>query len=165
VPTSEVQLSREYDLPVAIVWDALVDEDLVEGWLATARVEPRVGGHYWLDWQSGIRPAPTSGTITAFAPPGSPEGCRLGIETDNLGILDFTLTPTPDGTRGSGTLVTLHLLVDIEPRLLASTRAHWKTNFDQLGDLLRGHPVDWSTWQQDRGDAWAEYLREADGTN
>jgi uncharacterized protein YndB with AHSA1/START domain len=165
VATSELEFSRDYDLPASIVWDALVDEDLVEGWLAAARIEPRLGGLYWLNWQSGASLAPTNGTITRFEPPAANREGRLGIATDNIGTLEFSLTPTPGGTRGSGTLVRLRILVDTEPRLQASTRAYWQSNFDQLEDLLRGHPVDWSTWQRDRGDAWARYLRGTGGGN
>jgi uncharacterized protein YndB with AHSA1/START domain len=157
---SELEFSRDYDLPPAIVWDALVDEVLVEGWLAAARIDPRVGGLYWLNWQGGASLAATNGTVTELEAPR-----HLAIETDNIGILDFRLTETPDGTRGSGTLLRLRIQVDTEPRLLASTRAYWLSNFDQLEDLLRGHPVDWTTWQRDRGEAWSRYLRDASGLN
>lgn len=160
MPPSELEFSRSYDLPVAIVWDALVDEDLVEGWLAAARIDPREGGLYWLGWQSGTSLAPTNGTITAIEPPR-----RLRVDTDNIGSLEFTLESVPGGTRGSSTDLVLTLRVDTEPRLLASTRADWQSNFDQLEALLRGHPVDWSTWERDRGEAWAAYLREASRAN
>jgi uncharacterized protein YndB with AHSA1/START domain len=160
VPTSELEFSRSYDLPVPIVWDALVDEVLVEGWLAAARIDPRVGGLYWLGWQGGGTLAPTNGTVTAIEPPR-----RLEIETDNIGTLEFTLESVPGGTRGSATDLHLAIRVDTEPRLLASTYAYWQSNLDQLEDLLRGHPVDWSTWQRDRGEAWAAYLREASRAN
>ena len=156
----ELAFSREFDLPPVIVWDALVDDVLVEGWLAVARVEPRVGGSYWLDWQSGSSLPATSGIITVFDAP-----LRLRIETDNIGSLDFSLTPTTGGSRGSGTLLRLTIRVDTEPRLLASTRAYWLGNFDQLEALLRGHPVDWSTWQRDRGPAFEDYLRGAADAN
>ncbi len=158
--TSELEFSRSFDLPVAIVWDALVDEVLVEGWLAAARIDPQVGGLYWLGWQGGASLAPTNGTITVFEPPS-----RLCIETDNIGTLEFTLESVPGGTRGSSTDLSLSIRVGTEPRLLASTHAYWQNNFDQLEDLLRGHPVDWSTWQRDRGEAWAAYLREASRAN
>jgi uncharacterized protein YndB with AHSA1/START domain len=162
---SELEFSRDYDLPAAIVWDALVDEVLVEGWLAAARIEPRLGGLYWLNWQSGGSLAATNGTITGFDPPLSGQGGWLSVATDNIGTLEFSLSSTPGGTRGSGTLLGLRIRVDTEPRLLSSTRAYWQSNFDQLGDLLRGHPVDWSTWQRDRGEAWARYLRGSSGNN
>jgi uncharacterized protein YndB with AHSA1/START domain len=160
-----LELFHEYDLPVAIVWDALVDDDLVEGWLAAARIDPRVGGDYWLNWQTGASLASTNGTITVFEPPDASGSARLAFDTDNIGSISFQLDSTPGGTRGSGTLLRVHIRVDTEPRLLASTQAYWLTNFDQLEDLLRGHPVDWSTWQRDRGDAFAAYLRSASGTN
>jgi uncharacterized protein YndB with AHSA1/START domain len=160
VPTTELVFTHWYDLPVAIVWDALVDEVLVEGWLAVARIDPRVGGQYWLDWQSGRAGAPTTGTVTTFEPPG-----RLVIKTDNIGSLDFTLESVPGGTRGTSTDLRLLVRQDIEPRLLALTHANWQSSLDQLEDLLRGHPVDWSTWQSDRGEAWATYQREAPRAN
>ncbi|HEX4442212.1 MAG TPA: SRPBCC domain-containing protein [Galbitalea sp.] len=157
---SELEFSRDYDLPPAIVWDALVDEVLVEGWLAAARIDLRVGGVYWLNWQTGGGLAPTNGVIEAIV-----VARRLAIDTDNIGHLEFVLEPLPDGTRGEGTLLALNITVDTEPRLLASTYAYWLSNFDQLEDLLRGHPVDWATWQRDRGEAWSRYLRSASGLN
>lgn len=138
------------------MWDALVDEDLVDGWLAAARIDARVGGDYHLHWMSGTRPSPTAGVITVLEPPS-----RLAMTTDNLGELEFTLDPVPGGTRGTATELHVRIVVGTDPRLLASTRAHWLSALDQLESLLRGHPVDWRTWQEDRGAAWEAYLREA----
>jgi uncharacterized protein YndB with AHSA1/START domain len=160
VPTSQLTFSRGYDLPVSIVWDALVDEDLVEGWLAAARIDPQIGGLYWLGWQGGATLSPTNGTIVALEP-----SRLLAIDTDNIGNLVFRLDSVDGGTRGTSTELSLTIRVDTEPRLLASTHAYWQSNFDQLEALLRGHPVDWSRWQRDRGDAWAAYLREASRAN
>ena len=160
MPTSELEFSRGYDLPVSIVWDALIDDVLVEGWLAAARIELRVGGEYWLNWLSGASLAPTNGIIRILEP-----RQRLVIDTDNIGRLEFTLTSRPGGTRGSTTDLRLNLRVDTDPRLLASTHAYWQSNLDQLEALLRGHPVDWSNWQRDRGEVWAAYLREASQAN
>ena len=160
MPTSDLEFSREYDLPASIVWDALVDDVLVEGWLAAARIDLRVGGEYWLNWLSGASLAPTNGVITALEP-----RRRLAIDTDNIGSLEFTLVSHAGGTRGTTTELRLALRVDTEPRLLASTYAYWQSNFDQLEGLLRGHPVDWASWQRDRGEAWAAYLREASQAN
>jgi uncharacterized protein YndB with AHSA1/START domain len=160
VAVNELHFSRVYDLPVAIVWDALVDEVLVEGWLAAAKIDARHGGSYWLNWQVGTTLAPTNGTITAFEPPS-----RLVIETDNIGDLDFTLVEIEGGTRGTSTGLTLLLRVDTDIRPLGNTAAYWQSNFDQLESLLRGHPVDWENWRRDRGDVWAEYLKaSSDGS-
>lgn len=151
---NELVFSRDYDLPQAIVWDALIDEVLIDGWLAAATVEPHVGGRYRLEWHGTGSLAPTNGVIRVFEPL-----AQLVIETDNIGVLDFRLDLLPGGTRGTATALTLRLVVDTDRRLLASTQAYWRSNFDQLEELLRGHPVDWSTWQRDRGEIWAEYLR------
>jgi uncharacterized protein YndB with AHSA1/START domain len=155
MPSNELVFTRDYDLPQAIVWDAFVDADLVEGWLAVAYVDAREGGQYRLEWQ-GSPLGPTTGVISVFAP-----FDRLVIVTDNAGVLDFEFAPIPGGTRGSATALTLTLTVATESRLLASTVANWRSNFDQLEELLRGHPVDWETWQRDRGAVWTTYLREA----
>jgi uncharacterized protein YndB with AHSA1/START domain len=160
MPQSELEFSREYDLPASIVWDALVDDVLVEGWLAAARIDLRVGGEYWLNWLSGGSLTATNGVITVLEP-----RQRLAIDTDNIGTLEFTLFSRPGGTRGSTTDLRLLLTVDTNRRLLASTRAYWQSNFDQLEALLRGHPVDWTNWQRDRGEAWTAYLREAAQAN
>jgi uncharacterized protein YndB with AHSA1/START domain len=156
VSENELFFERGYDLPPVIVWDALVDEVLLEGWLAVAEVDGRVGGRLRLVWQGGNAPAPTNGVIREFEPP-----TRLVIDTDNAGLLDFTLTAVPGGSRGTSTALELRLTVDTLPRQSASTVAYWRSNFDQLEELLRGRPVDWSNWQRDRGPAWAEHLRQS----
>ena len=52
LPVSSITLEfeRAFDLPASIVWDALIDPVLLEGWLADATVDPRVGGEYRLAW-------------------------------------------------------------------------------------------------------------------
>jgi uncharacterized protein YndB with AHSA1/START domain len=155
VPLSELEFTRDFDLPPGIVWDALVDEVLVDGWLAHATIDPRVGGVYALEWASGLL-ARTTGVIAELLPPR-----RLAVDTDNIGSLVFSLEDLEGGTRGSYTRLTLHLAVGTDARMLATTKAYWRSNLEQLEQLLRGHPVDWQTWQHDRGDIWAEYLRQA----
>ncbi|MEJ1230192.1 MAG: hypothetical protein WDM88_05575 [Galbitalea sp.] len=77
------------------MWDALVDEVLVEGWLAVARIDPRVGGPYRLDWQAGASLAPTTGGHHRLR-----AGTRLAVDTDNIGALEFLLEPLDGETRG-----------------------------------------------------------------
>jgi hypothetical protein len=47
---------------------------------------------------------------------------------------------------------------EIEPRLADGVSAAWITSLEQLEDLLRGRPVDWSTWRSDHGDQWTAHL-------
>lgn len=150
-------LERDYDLPREIVWDALVDADLVGGWLATARVEAWPGGRYDLAWNTpggGV----TLGVVEIAEAP-----TLLQVATSNIGQLRFELDGLPGGTRGSFTRLTFTIAAETDPRFSATTRAYWLSNFDQLEDLLRGHPVDWANWQRDRGPAWENYRREAAG--
>jgi uncharacterized protein YndB with AHSA1/START domain len=156
----ELQFSRTYDLPRSIVWDAFVDQDLVEGWLAVARIDARVGGEYRLEWLTWDRPLTTIGVIRSLQP-----RTFLAVDTDNIGSFEFTLVPVPGGTRGESTDLRLAVVVDQPPVLLPTIRAYWQTSLDQLESLLRGHPVDWDTWREDRGDDWATYLREAGEAN
>jgi uncharacterized protein YndB with AHSA1/START domain len=154
VSDTELFFSRDYDLPAVIVWDALVDEVLVGGWLAPARVDATLGGEYFLEWQNPTGLGASNGLITDLDPLK-----RLAVQTDNAGTLDFSLESIKGGSRGTFTALTVRVVVGTDRRLLASTRADWLSNLDQLEELLRGHPVDWSTWQEDRGEAWSQYLR------
>lgn len=151
---TEIEFVRGLTWSPAIVWDALTDDVLIDGWLALASVEPRIGGEYRLRW-TDYTLAETIGVITEFVPLR-----RLVIDTDNIGTLDFTLSRGVGGPRDVITLLTLRISVLTDPRMLASTRAYWRSNLDQLEELLRGRPVDWSNWQNVRGPVWEEYLRE-----
>ncbi len=153
---TELLFSRSYDMPRSIVWDAIVDDELVAGWLAEARIDARVGGEYVLEWMTWERPLTTVGVIRALQP-----RTFLAVDTDNIGSFEFTLVPVPGGTRGESTDLRLAAVIDDQPALRSTIRAYWQTNLDQLESLLRGHPVDWTTWREDRGRAWAEYLRDA----
>lgn len=156
MPDNQLDFSVHIDLPRVIVWDALVDQDLVEGWLARAEIEPHLGGRYDLTWRTG-RNAPTvSGVITAFDPL-----ANLRVDAGAGGVIDFTLTELAGGSRQTSTRVVVRLAVDTDRRMLASTIAHWRNNLDQLEQLLRGHPVVWETWGEVRGPTWNRYLREA----
>lgn len=153
---SLLQFSRDYDLPVEIVWDALIDADLVVGWLAEATIEPRVGGVFDLEWVGPSYLAPTRGEIVEL------EVCeRLEVATSNIGSVLFELVELEGGTRGGATRLTVTISSPVEPRFAATTVAHWRSNLDQLEDLLRGRPVDWRNWERDRGAAWNDYFDEA----
>jgi len=156
VSGSTLRYSRDYDLPVEIVWDALIDPDLVAGWLADATIDARVGGAYDLDWSGPTTLPATRGEITALEP-----FERLAVETSNIGDLEFSLEILEGGTRGGATRLAVTLVTDVEPRFAASIGAHWLTNLDQLEDLLRGRPVDWANWERDRGATWRAHFEES----
>ncbi|MCB1280569.1 MAG: SRPBCC domain-containing protein [Salinibacterium sp.] len=154
----ELEFVRPFDFPPAIVFDALVDPDLIGGWLAHAVVEPRVGGSYDLVWLTSSSFPPTHGTITLFDEPHA-----LSVESDNRGRFQFLLEPSPGGTRGTSTLLTTRVGVSVDSAFVPRVAADWQSSLDQLDALLRGHPVDWDHWDRDRSGAWREYLGAAGG--
>lgn len=152
-----LDLQRRYEFAPSIVWDALVDADLVEGWLGDAVVEPDIGGTYSV---RGIAPGPAisvEGRIVDFE-----RLVHLGVAGNSGPILDLRLDEIPGGNRGSSTRLTVSVTVSIESAFAARVRADWLISLDQLGDLLHGHPVDWQHWDRDYGARWTGYLDQAE---
>lgn len=105
---------RRIDLPRAIVWDALLDPVLVEGWLhPTARL---------LDGDVGERIEPVPGGTAVLA-----------TTLEPFGALRFELDELEGGTRGTSTAL----------RVSAERPGDWADRVDDLENLLRGHPRDW----------------------
>lgn len=150
---SVLVFEQRYDLPPGIVWDALVDADLVGGWLAEAEIEPRIGGRYDLRWFSPIATGTTLGEIADLV-----ESEVLIVELEHVGTVAFALTPVDGGTRGAATRLVVSITGPTEPRLADGVSAAWLTSLEQLEELLRGRPVDWSTWQLDHGAQWNAHL-------
>lgn len=107
-------IERRIDLPRSIVWDALLDPVLVEGWLhPTARL---------LD-----------GEVTELLEPAPELPAVLATVLEPFGALRFELDEVAGGTRGSSTLLRLQ-----------TTGSGWSDRLDDLENLLRGHPVRWA---------------------
>lgn len=145
---------REFEFSPAIVFDALIDPDLIIGWLGDAHVDPRQGGHFDVIWLTSSSFPPTSGTITSILEPQ-----LLTVVTDNRGEVDFRLEEVAGGPRGTSTVLRVSVRVAVDDAFIARVRADWLSNLDQLGELLRGHPVDWDNWDRDRAAVWQGYLR------
>ena len=151
-----LRFRRYIDLPPVIVWDALVDPVLLEGWLASATVDLVVGGVYRLEWIQPYGLLPFDGTIAHVD-----LGRSLSASTADARSLCFDLGTEPGGTRGTATTVTVTVGGLTHPRFTPAVIAHWESNLEQLEELLRGHPVDWKTWQDDRGHSWAKRVERA----
>jgi uncharacterized protein YndB with AHSA1/START domain len=159
VGESRLVLECDFEFPRVIVWDALVDPDLVSGWLAEAVITPEVGGEYNLRWDHRAGQPATPGRVAVMHPLE-----RLDVDTAGAGRIQFELAELPVGSRGTSTR--LRVIVDdavegIDAGSAARLKADWLTNLDQLEDLLRGHPVDWAHWDRDRHEAWLRHLGEA----
>ncbi|MBX3091926.1 MAG: SRPBCC domain-containing protein [Cryobacterium sp.] len=154
----ELEFVRRLEFPPSIVFDALIDAELIVGWLAHADVDAIVGGSYDLVWLTSSSFPPTRGTITHLEEP-----TALTVDTDNRGSFHFELETFEGGPRGTSTILTTSVTVSLDSAFVPRVSADWQSNLDQLDALLRGHPVDWSNWDRDRSKAWREYLTAAGG--
>ncbi|MBB5634078.1 uncharacterized protein YndB with AHSA1/START domain [Cryobacterium mesophilum] len=156
--TTRLEFTRRLDFHPAIVFDALIDPDLLGGWLAHAVVEPHEGGAFDLAWLTSTSFPPTRGRISLLDEPRA-----LDVVTDNRGRFRFDLDPSPGGERGTVTTLTTAVDVVVDRAFVPRVAADWQSSLDQLDGLLRGHPVDWIHWDRDRSGAWREYLAAAGG--
>jgi uncharacterized protein YndB with AHSA1/START domain len=150
---------RDYEFPPIIVWDALIDADLVSGWLAEATITPEVGGQYNLLWLHRVGQPMSPGRIAVLHPLE-----RLDVETASFGRMRFELEELEGGNRGTSTRLRLTVELEIEPVFSARLKADWLTTLDQLDGLLRGHPVDWASWESQMQETWAQHLGEVENS-
>ncbi len=122
-----IRLERDIDLPRAIVWEALVDPVLVEGWLHPS--ERLVTGTTPVEFREPEDPA-----VPAV----------LEVVSPAFGVVRVVLERLEDGTRGEGTRV--RLTVGDEWGRRADREALWGLRLAQLAELVRGRPVDWTDW-------------------
>jgi len=123
----KVRIERVIDLPRVIVWDALVDPVLVEGWLHP--VLRLVDGEPAVELRERVDPAPGADAV-------------LHVRSEDLGEWRLTLAERFGGTRGSSTALTVDLMLP-DPRFEGALLQSWQTRLDQLENLLRGHPTVW----------------------
>lgn len=154
-------VERRIELPPRLVWAALVDPALVEGWLhPTARLVPASDDGE--DRDDIARGSAVDGDIASD--PDSvaqvidlDEPLLLAVDSPVLGRLRFDLSEFPGGSRDASTRLTLTIFgadAAARPELVAT----WLTRFDQLNDLLHGHPVDWVNWDRDHRPDYEAHL-------
>jgi uncharacterized protein YndB with AHSA1/START domain len=143
-------LRRIIDLPPVIVWDALVDPDLLAGWLGEVRMLPsdhsagnsgstaRPLSAFEFRWPGSSPARVITGTVSALQAPR-----LLRVETDNRGRIEFTLVSIVGGSRGLSTELELRVDSSIQLSSATTVRDEWQTSLDRLEQLLHGHPVDW----------------------
>jgi len=151
---SQLRFEQHYDLPPEIVWDALVDPDLVSGWLAEADIDPRLHGRYDLQWLHFDLVRTTAGEISELLAPH-----LLVVDTDNFGVTTLQLTEISSGTRGRSTQLTVTVDALADQQFTSMIAATWRISLEQLSELLHGHPVDWRRWKVERSARWVELLQ------
>jgi len=139
-----LHFERVIDLPPPMVWEALVDPDLLSGWLADASVDARAGGSAVFRWFDG---APsTDAFITAYVLHET-----LTLATDNRGRWAFALQPVPGGPRDQSTRLRLTVTPATARQTEPAERA-WPSSLRHLELLLHGHPVDWTAVREQNTD-------------
>ena len=146
-----LDFERDYGFAPAVVWDALVDADLVSGWLADAEIDPRIGGRYDLAWHAPLGLGRTAGEVADLL-----ERETLVVEIERLGTATFALVALDGGDR-LATRLRITLDSPVERRLSSGLRATVLMALEHLDELLRGRPVDWSRWDELHGADWAAH--------
>jgi hypothetical protein len=141
---ASLRLERRFDLPREVVWEALVDPELAEGWLHPAALLTEE-----VEEVEYVEPA------TPDVP------AVLEVVSAELGAVRFELDDVEGGTRGRSTLLRLAVAQLGDSRFHPPVVALWRIRLDQLDELLRGHPVDWPNWENDHGADYESYLLEA----
>jgi uncharacterized protein YndB with AHSA1/START domain len=134
VPAPHFRYNRTIDMPVSIVWIALVEPDLVAGWLAEAEIDPVAGGRFDLHWDAATSIGRTTGQIEKIEPEQ-----LLVVDFAQIGRVSFSLQQTASGTRGTSTELTVALWSQPHQRPLAALAHRYLADFDQLERLLHGH--------------------------
>lgn len=139
MPGTELVFEHEIDLPASVVWDALVDPVLLEGWWATVEPSPLAADEIVVEWLDGSEPSPTAATVERV------EHFRsLSLATDNRGVISFLLTEVPGGLRGTGTVLELRISLAVDPQFATAARADWESALERLDGLLSGRPAEWA---------------------
>jgi uncharacterized protein YndB with AHSA1/START domain len=154
VPGAELVFEHEIDLPANVVWDALVDPVLLEGWLAAADSAPELERTVRLEWRDGSEPAGVAATVERFEP-----FRALHLSTDTRGSIGFLLTERPGGLRGMGTVLELRIELDVDAQFTALAREDWEAALERLDDVLSGRPADWAAVSRLRSASLAHMSR------
>ena len=123
-------LERDYPVPIESVWNALVEPEKLERWLAKVTHGGRPGGAFVIDFGSDK----AGGEILIYDPPHS-----LAFEWGEGGepsIVRFDLQPSERGTR----LRLTHTRQSA--KTAAGTAPGWHAHLDVLGVILEGGEFD-----------------------
>jgi uncharacterized protein YndB with AHSA1/START domain len=124
--STEVVAQRDLDLPPGVVWPALVDPDLLAGWLG----EVVIDGDLMFVLRAP-RGAVIEGRIAELV-----EAERLRVQTDR-GRVVLRLEERSGGLRDTWTRLVVEAAASVGPL------ERWNEALDRLEELLHGRPTDW----------------------
>lgn len=141
---ADLVFERTIELAPVIVWDALVDPDLLAGWLGEVRFAPSAGRAFTVT--PGTTGAPVACELLGSEPPG-----WLAVRAEDGRDFEFTLAERRGGSRGTSTALRLLVRLDFDAAFAGGMRDAWEAGLDRLIDLLRGRPADWAAVRSERG--------------
>ncbi len=139
-----LEIKRQIDATPEEVFDAWTDAKSVEEWLfsgiverTSAKIDPRVGGHFEIDMITGSRHIPHHGEYLKMDRPRLLEFTWISEHTNNQSSV-VTIELKPDG---GGTMLTLrHRMLPDE----TSTRSHekgWGSILDKIAERFQAHAM------------------------
>lgn len=134
-----LRLERRLNHPVEKVWAALTEPEQLKQWLAAARIDPRAGGEFVLDFDNTGHHMP--GRVIKYDPPHLFEHT---FGDDANGVVRWELSPD-----GDGCLLKLSHTV-YSTAEMANFLSGWHTHLELMEDALNGRPSPWN-W-----DRWNE---------
>ena len=131
-------VSRLLPFAATVVWDALTDPVLLQGWLAV-EATPIVGRTLEIAVGGVPLPGASSGSVRSVSP-----GRAAELDLGEAGIVRFEVVesePFSTGRSASTCTATAAPAHDLAARGIV---AALDARLDALHELLRGRPVDWS---------------------
>jgi uncharacterized protein YndB with AHSA1/START domain len=149
-PRRVLRFEADYSVAPEVVWDALADPVLIEGWLGEVVIDAAPEGEYSLTWRDGApQPAVWDGTIVVIAPPKGRATAVLelafsGADSSGQVGIRFELSRVPAGGGHSGTHVLLEYVAFLDAAEVDPVEKFWWRRLRYLADLLRGRPREWA---------------------
>lgn len=133
-----LRFERHLDYPVSRVWDALIQPASLVKWLAGAKVDPRPGGEFILEFAGG---SVSKGKITRYR---EQELLEYSWHEGQEGDSQVCWELFPEGPERCRLVLTHTRLTQHVPDFGAG----WHTHLDLLAEVLSGRRNSW-TWDEE----------------
>jgi hypothetical protein len=143
----KVAITRVFDAPRALVWQAWTDPAMMANWFgprgftsSVPELDLRVGGALRIVMHGPDgNDYPMKGVFLEVAPPERLVYSNIALDKDGNHLLEGETTVTLSEQDGKTTLYLVsHMVgrVPIAPQMLAGMEAGWTQSIDKLGELL-----------------------------
>lgn len=132
-------VSRSLPFGAVVVWDALTDPVLLQGWLAPAAT-PVVDDALVIALDGVPMPAASSGSIRSIEP-----GRVAELDLGAAGSVRFVVEPTEALESGRSTCRCTAIAAPAHDLAARGAVAALEARLDALHELLRGRPAEWES--------------------